>query len=62
MENKFLRLPEIMEVTGLARSTVYLWIKDGKFPQPIKLSPKLVVWKESDISDWIYKKSVEGEI
>jgi len=60
MNEKFNRLPEVMKVTGLARSTVWLWVKMGKFPKPIKLSPRVTVWRESDLIDWI--ESQEQEI
>jgi prophage regulatory protein len=35
---KFLRLPEVLERTGLARSTVYALIAQHKFPAPCPLS------------------------
>lgn len=50
---KFLRLPQVMELTGLAKSTVWLWVKEGKLPKPTKLSPRVSVWKESEIMAWI---------
>ncbi len=56
MKEKFIRLPEVMDTTGLARSTVWLWIKDGKLPKPIKLSSRVTVWKKSDIDKWVESK------
>lgn len=51
--DKLIRLPRVMELTGLAKSTVWLWVKDGKLPKGTKLSPRVTVWKESDILSWI---------
>ena len=56
MIDHFIRLPEVMKRSGLARSTVLLWVKQKKFPQPIKLSPRVTVWKQSDIQVWIDKQ------
>jgi prophage regulatory protein len=53
MDDKLLRLPDVMKRTGLARSTVWKWVADGKLPKPIKLSPRVSVWKESEISRFI---------
>ena len=52
-DNYFLRLPQVLEVTGVkAKSTIYKWISEGTFPAPIKLSPRLAVWKRTDVEDW----------
>lgn len=51
--DKLLRLPQVMELTGLAKSTVWLWVSQGKLPKPTKLSPRVSVWKESELMAWI---------
>ena len=48
-----LRLPQVEQRTGLSRSTLYQYMKDGYFPKPIPLGPRAVGWLESDVSDWI---------
>lgn len=59
MTEQFLRLPQVMEVTGLAKSTVWLWVKQGKLPSPIKLSPRVTVWRQSEIDEWV-NSQIEG--
>jgi len=49
----FLRLPQVKEATGLSKSTIYARISEGTFPKQIPLGPRLVVWVESDIQNWI---------
>jgi prophage regulatory protein len=49
-----------MSVTGLAKSTIWLYVKEGKFPKQIKLSPKISVWKESDVEAWITEQIEKG--
>jgi len=48
-----LRRPQVQQRTGLSRSTLYQYIKDGEFPASVQLGPRAVGWLESDISDWI---------
>jgi len=62
MNNQFLRIPKVMELTGLAKSTVWLWVKQGKLPSPIKLSTRVTVWKRSDLEEWINAQSNEEEL
>ena len=51
--NKLLRLPQVKSATGLSKSTIYARIAEGAFPKQIPLGPRLVVWVESDIQNWI---------
>ena len=54
MEDYFLRLPQVLQITGIkSRTTIWEWRKQGKFPEPIKIAPKLVVWKKTDILEWM---------
>ena len=48
-----LRRHQVQQRTGLSRSTLYQYIKDGAFPASVQLGPRAVGWLESDISDWI---------
>lgn len=48
-----LRLPMVMRVTGLARSTIYKLIAQNQFPAPIKLSKRAVGWLQSEIEGWV---------
>lgn len=48
-----LRLKQVEEKTGLKRSQVYLYMKNGSFPRPIKIGPSSVAWLESEIDEWI---------
>ena len=53
LQNKLLRLPEVKATTGLSKSSIYARISEGAFPKQIPLGPRLVVWVESDIQNWI---------
>jgi prophage regulatory protein len=52
-QENFFRLPQVKHATGLSKSTIYARIAEGTFPKQIPLGPRLVVWVESDIQNWI---------
>ncbi len=47
------RLPEVLNQTGLSRSTIYEMISRGDFPQQVKLGPRAVGWSSEDVVNWI---------
>ena len=53
MPNRILKLPEVIQKTGLSRSTIYAYKKEGMFPEPIHLGRRSVGWIEQDIENWI---------
>jgi prophage regulatory protein len=56
MANTILRLPAVKVRTGLSRSTIYLQMSQGAFPQPISLGPRAVGWIDRDIDHWLQSR------
>lgn len=48
-ETGFLRLPSILKIYPIGRSTWWQGVKDGKFPKPIKLGKRTTAWRVEDI-------------
>lgn len=48
----FLRMPMVVRMTGLGRSTIYRLIANKKFPGPVRLGDRAVAWRQSDIDRW----------
>lgn len=48
-EIKLLRLNDVLKIVPIGRSTLWKKVKNGEFPQPIKLSARTTVWKSSEI-------------
>jgi len=46
-------VPHITARMGISRSGWWKGVKDGKFPPGIKLSPRVTVWKSSEIDSLI---------
>ncbi|MBP2167952.1 prophage regulatory protein [Erwinia toletana] len=56
-----MRLPKVMQKTSLGRSYIYHLIKQGEFPQPVKVGPRSVAWVESEVNDWIANKITQRD-
>ncbi|MFT5759823.1 MAG: prophage regulatory protein [Alteromonadaceae bacterium] len=56
MPHKMLRLPSVIELTGLSRSSIYLRMKKNDFPQSISLGDRAVAWLEIDVEQWLDEK------
>ena len=50
------RLPEVLQQTGLSRSTIYEMISRGEFPRQVKLGRRAVGWNATDVEEWIHSK------
>ena len=53
---KVLRLPVVLDRTGLSRSTVYLRVTEGRFPRPVSLGARAVGWLETEVEEWIARQ------
>jgi prophage regulatory protein len=53
MEERLIREPEVMQITGLKRTTMRTLIKRGRFPQPVELSDRTIAWPLSRVAAWI---------
>lgn len=51
-----LRQKQVRELTGLANSTIYLYISQGRFPRPIRIGTRAVAYTRSSINRWIQEK------
>lgn len=59
-KTQLLRIEEVCELTTLGKSTINLWVAQGKFPKPIHLSSTIKVWRLGDIVLWI-NSQITGE-
>ena len=52
-ENRILRLPEVMRLTGLSKATIHRRYRDGTFPEPLRLGPQSIGWWRAEILEWL---------
>ncbi|MFV3093712.1 helix-turn-helix transcriptional regulator [Pseudomonas sp. GW6] len=59
---RIIRLKEVTNSTGLARSTLYKYIAQGTFPKPVSLGYRCVGWVEEEIHNWISARIEERDL
>jgi len=45
----FVRLPLILEVFPVSRTTWWNGVASGRFPKPVKLGPRITAWRVEEI-------------
>lgn len=45
----FVRLPVVVKVMGIGKTTWWVGVKEGRFPKPVKLGPRTAAWRVEDI-------------
>ena len=50
---KLLRLRDVIKMNSLTRTSIYNSTVEGKFPKNSHLGPKISVWIEREIQEWI---------
>ncbi|WP_088283814.1 AlpA family transcriptional regulator [Ideonella sp. A 288] len=48
----FLRLPNVIKLTGLGRSTIYRMVAANTFPRPVRLASRAIAWRRADLDRW----------
>lgn len=49
---------EVTRIVKAGRSTIYLWMKKGLFPKPIKTGPRAVRWRSEEIFRWLAEREM----
>ena len=50
---RMLRLPEVVTLTGLPRSTIYERMEADTFPNAVRLGPRTIAWRAQDIYQFL---------
>ena len=51
--DRLLRLSEVEARTALSSTTIYRKMREGSFPEPLKIGARAVRWPESEIEAWL---------
>ena len=66
MSQRILRIAEIATTkskTGLlpvSSTTVWRWVREGKFPKPFKLGESVTVWDAAEVERFVAERSTKG--
>ena len=58
---RLIRLPEVMTMTGLSRSSIYERKSRGSFRQSISIGARAVAWDSTQIEKWIEEQIEASE-
>ena len=58
---RLLRIRQVLEKTGLSRSSLYRKLKARDFPEPVSLGDRSVAWVEADLDAWIQSRPAAHE-
>ena len=60
---KLLPIDQVIAKLQIGKSTIYKWIEQCEFPQPILLGTgerKIARWKESELDEWILQHKAKA--
>jgi len=57
--DRIARMPEVLALVGVGRTTLYKMVREGRFPPPLHLSTRIRGWRLSSVEAFL--SSVEGE-
>jgi len=54
--DRFIRSKEIIQITGLSRTSIWRLEKAGMFPKRRQVSPGTIGWLLSEVNEWIQSR------
>ena len=56
----FLRLPQVLQIIPVGKSTWWAGIQSGRFPKGVKLGPRTTAWRVEDIRQLLQEVGGQG--
>ena len=53
MKENYLNIDDITNSLKINEDTLMRWIKEGKFPQPLRINDRTTLWSYALIENWI---------
>ncbi|MBC8718221.1 AlpA family phage regulatory protein [Ochrobactrum sp. Marseille-Q0166] len=50
---RLLDVKDVKQLTTLGRTTIYQYVKDNKFPKPLRLGANKIRWREDEVVEWL---------
>lgn len=60
MNGQLYRIPELLRLLGLSRSTLFRMVKRGDFPRPLQIGLRAVGWRVDEVQQWIAERPRAG--
>ena len=59
-DSAFIRQDALMVVFPFSESQLWRMVRDGQFPRPVKMSPRVTAWKVRDVRVWLAERPLAG--
>lgn len=57
----FIRQAQLIPaIVPFSNATLWRKVKDGTFPAPVKLSPRVTAWEVGKVREWIAERAAEA--
>lgn len=60
LPDALLKVTTVAAMIGCGRSTVWAWVKEGKFPPPKNWGRNMSRWRAGDVMEWIRQRDAGG--
>jgi prophage regulatory protein len=58
---RVLRQKQVLELLGISHSTLWEWVRKGRFPRPISLGPNTRAWLPEEIDQHLLARAKERD-
>lgn len=55
--SRLIRLPQVLDMIPVSKSTWWQGVKEGRYPKPVKLGPKTTAWLEIEVKELVARLS-----
>ena len=62
MKENYLNIDDITNSLKINEDTLMKWIKEGKFPQPLRINDRTTLWSYAMIENWIAQQHKTEEL
>ncbi len=45
--------PPVLPLIPISKTTIWAWVKAGRFPAPVNLGPRTTAWRVGDVRRWL---------
>ena len=56
-----LREKHMLKLLSVSKSSLWLGVKLGTYPAPVKISPKVTAWRMADVEAWVAGLNPAGQ-
>ena len=61
MKDSYLNIDDITNSLKIEKDTLMAWIKEGRFPPPIKIGDRTTLWSYVVIENWVAQQQKTQE-